>query len=651
MQFYSLNGYYPINDPFDESRLLSSLEKDEDMLPIEKVLYDDSLFPQSNGLQSEEFLRPKPLSQFYKGHRVFLGKRLDFEELYQTFRSNPTKQLVQTAVEDLASIFFSEKLNEISAPLTGKRLDLIKTLTIKESIQQILLGFTLERKIALFLLEMERCQRLVIKAQASFKNQMYYKKSAKGLSVNGIVLPAAGTIERFQFREWFSEHVNMNEVVSGRICGHLHNFIEKKEVLNAFLQVKNDPVLLESVKELLLGLDRDDAILKQKGLLEEFDKWIEDMFISYRDSLLSYIKLFPFIGLVLNIQAERNDGFNVAEKHQEPWIDLFKARFSLKDRVNWKYFSLSRKLVEEAFKNQYFFLRQNKELTLLKELYGSGAEPIFEPYFLKHERKIIPLNLKEFEEKKEKKADKGKRPLRVSTTTAKKVEESSNSKNEEKLSVSLEVESIPLTHLSQLQERLKIISNYRFSYGARVCRFFNINPLVNLEKIRNFKDRGELLYRDVSNEELLKSWKQHCFPPIEVISQDPDFKKRFTRQNGAGEAPGFWLLCRFECEGQSPLDGRVRIGFDVDDGKTVIHRFFNPGNDQGVSSKHIKQTLGDEKLSEEEDLFYQTQKDNQLFFGDQLLEVEGKGVFERIKIWNQLRKMSITAIQIPPWIR
>ncbi len=644
MNFSISNGFYPSNESFNEFNLKNLLTRNlVEEEKIEKELYDDKNSPLSEGLESEKDLHKESGEAFFKGTKTIHGRLIDFDQVTSWYRTKDPKDLVHPVLTELTNFYTSEKFLE-KPPTTQANADLLRKLAMKEAIKEILPLFEEEKKVLLMVLEIERCTSAVFQKQFLFRRPMLYDKTFNELKASLLDLPKPTTVDRFQFCEWFDDVSRDAQKVENTSYIAPESLLEKKEALFAFSNLKDDSELADMAKDILRKLDRDALVLKTKQCLKE----VQELYLRVSLHLIKKsifpigLKWFPFFGLILNIMAERDKAIGTAVHHQKDWPNLLKRRFSLMDRVHWKYSHIYRFLAEDALQNSYFFERQNRLLNLLKERYGHAGETLFAPHFIKVEKSAIPLNLLEFSQSEVEKK-KGKSPQPKATVVQKKSQSESSSSREPPLPKTLT--------LTPLQERLNRISQFHYSYDHRLWRWFAIDPAKDLSEVRKFKDRGELTYQAASDEELLKSWQQHSFPAIEIIYQDPDFKKRFTRDNKKEDGLGFWMMCRLEMEKTPVLDGRVRIGFYEEDGKTIMHRFFNPGNETGVTAKQLKSTLKDETLKDEGDVFYQTQKQNQWFFKDQLLEVEGEGAFERIRIRQTVRKMTLIAIQIPSWIK
>jgi hypothetical protein len=644
MNFSVSNRFYPSNHRFDEEELISAFKRqDEEVLDFEEKIYNDRNFQESEDLKRDVRLQREELDVFLKGSEFFFEQEIHFSHLFSCFKKESIENLIHEALKELTEFRFRQKKEEFSSTLTEGRIKLLKTQAMREGIEALLPIFEEEKKLSLMFLEIERCNRVGFKNQARFRFPMFYNKSENDVCGSVTESPSPTTLERYQLQAWFSQI--LSESTTSSIF--LDQILEKKNFLTAFLEVKDDPELIQAVYDVIYKIDREIAIIESIRCFDEMDLLMKDSLSRLNDLgfFSKGLNLVPLLGLILNILLKRDEAIDVADQHQKKWLDLMEIDFSLRNRVNWKYSHQCRRLIVEACRTHYFSKRQNGVITFLKEKYGRGGEALFDRYLTKLERAVIPLDLKDWEEEAQGKGKK-KRSEKRSIVVRKESQSLSSSSSSPQLPT--QSSAPPLT---QIQKRLHAVSQNRFSYADRVLRWFHVDLLKDLSSIRSFKDRGEFTYEKVSDQELLKCWKLHSFPSVEIIYQDEDFRKRYTRENRKEEGFGFWMICRLETEGASPLDGRVRIGFDEVDRKRVVHRFLNPGNERGVVAKQLRGFLGEGGALDESDPFYEAQKTNQYFFREQLLEVEGKGPLETITMRDTLRKMTLRVIQIPSWIQ
>ncbi len=628
---------------FDESKLLQeSLETDE-IRTLEKEVYDNRNLPSNVKIIDAPSLQSSNL--FFICHDITTIAKIVPQVVLKFYMKVPDQAEINTIVRDFATIFFLKK--NLANEKNVKRQDAFKNLSMREAIRQILPLFAEEKKLAHHLIELGRLQRIIHQANLNFQFPLYYTEANHELTHNRVSLPPANTIERFFLRVWFKDCVPTIPLSSDDKAVSLNKFFPYKDLLEVFKQRIEDPELARAATDILNRLVRNQSTEEFNTLFEKVKTIIGKRFVEDNKDLFSgCCNLFPFILFATNHLSERDKDIDTAIACQADWSNSTQGRFCYRDRASWKYSSLARRLVEDACRKNYFTQRQNQILLSLKEIYGKECEALFAPYLPQLQKTAVPLNLEDFqeEEKGEKKISKGKKPLVQKKRVTYEQGESSGSRDIQ--------EPVP-TPLTTTQEKLKSLLTHRFCYSPRVCRFFNIDPSTNLEKIRAFKNRGELVYQKASNIELLNSWKLHCFPPIELIAYNSDFKKKFTVDNNPSENRGFWLLCGFQFDQEKTLYGRVQIGFHLKNDNEIVHRFFTPTMENTEHFKYISQTLMGKKNSGEEDVdpFYGPQSDSQYFFKDQLFEVEGEGELERISIRDNVRKMSITAIQIPSWMK
>lgn len=400
---------------------------------------------------------------------------------------------------------------------------------------------------------------------------------------------------------------------------------------------------------MLHRIDQSNYSGESKNLLGKIDKMLAETAIEAAklDVWPEILQFIPLFGLIFNIFQVRQEAFDKSANYQKEWADLTRLPYSLNDRVNWKYSRNVRYIIQDALNTNYFSVRQNTIVAWLQGKYAGAMSKdtlaAFESYrhkaILPPQTKLLTnLFLEEEKKKKPVKKEKGKVQTQLNPDPPQVIPQ------EEPI---LEPKTAVFPPPSPLQQRLEEIAAHRYEYHPRVWRWFNLKK-ENLEPIFSFMDNGILTYEKEKKDKLPTIWKEHTFPLIENISRDKQLRDRYILEHEPEEGPGFSLLCRLESEGSESLNGRVRIGFD-EKGR-ILHRFLKPYARESLTAKYLKSSLGQEEVYGS-DNFYKEQKENEWLRDNNLFTIEGSGLFERVRVKDLKRNLTITVVPLPAWMR
>ncbi len=678
----SVNGsFYPLEGVFNEETLLNSLQKrDSEDQSVENVIYDDTPFKEYPGLPDELQLHPEPLDTIFKGRLVFFNQPVDMVEVAETYQTILPKETIDSILKDLSQQLLLEKIAK-SESLTKARLETQKKIALKDAIKILLNFFDTEKKIALLALELEKNSSFNFKEQYKFTKPLVFIQKKNELAGFAFNLPESTTMTRHLFAEFFHDIVKNNLV-------DIEVFKKKQDFLVTFLESTQDKEIISIINDIFQKVQYDKLIEFGINLFGLIDKTGEIFLLECRRfSIIPKIfKMFPFLGLFFNIHFQRDTAIDIADRYQEKWPNFFELKFSLRDRVNWKYSQLARGLVEDALNKNYFFLRQNGILNELKERYGQGADPLFEPYFAKPKsREVVPLDLSDWHKEIDKKKKKGKKSTRVTNNSpvnnqkeggsscakdegsSQVLNSPSSSEEEEDLifegspflssiaknkGLNIKKNEAKKTSSSipeiEIGEKLRKLAYTLFQYEETVSRYLAINPSKHLEQIRTFRHKGECILQNASPEELLDAWLRHSFPPIEVILKDEELRSRFVLEQIVDNNKSFVMVVSVQYKNYEPRYGRVRIGFHKQKPDVIVHRYFNPGNESAKMVPYLKKMLEKE---DETDTVPLSNEGREGVFDSLNFSVEGEGVFQTIKVVDKTRNITLTACPIPSWFR
>lgn len=139
------------------------------------------------------------------------------------------------------------------------------------------------------------------------------------------------------------------------------------------------------------------------------------------------------------------------------------------------------------------------------------------------------------------------------------------------------VEAVPL--IPQPHPNIERFRNgKKLIYDRRIVRWLNC-PFSKIENVRNFEDRGELNYQQLSPEDLESQWRFHRFSPlVDRVLGDKALRDTYSIKTETGRA---LVVELHRSEGEVRKRGVITYGFSPSSGY-CIHRHFKQATNEQI---------------------------------------------------------------------
>jgi hypothetical protein len=637
MSDFSLSSWRDHCSPHLESLIISDRELKKSMESVDlnegriqeinNLIFNDALLPPGDYTKDEDFRHVMTLDALlYTEGSNFPDEKFDMKALQKYFLSNEIPNLIQKVCKDLDG---SRKLTLIQiAKFIGKEREQVSCLyrfsqLMRHSSDQIAYVKVLNEK------------------------GLHYHRFEGELSALGWVALEETTPERVLFNLWFSELFNTDKAANhwNRTCDLWNKSISKKirAAISAMEEftLSADKEIARQAKCFLHRVCFEDLRYKADLQMKKLKSMLDELFaIPSFANLEIFAPAAPLFVLLANAVNHRARMQRKTPAYEAKWIGDFTVPYLLSHRVNWISAQRFYVIIAHAVSTGYF-TRQQQTIAYLEDEYKKltkGPITSFDQYKLPSQEDSVAKAessqtaaksspVFEHKKKKKKKDDSALAQEKTETITLE-VERGSSSSNlaksENDVEKTPEIKE-PFSLLSLQQRFEQLWDSNLLTYAQRVQRWIRVAKGDQIDKVREFTDKGKQNYGNIASNEALRAiLVQHHFPPIERIYGDEDWKRRFAFRTERG----FGIICFLKTPGGAVFKGTVYIGFALEDPKKVIHRFFVLANKDNKTFESFIQAVNNKK--EEEDLFYQDQGPNQLLYGNVLCEITGKGKNEVI---------------------